>query len=228
VLVGHQDHSEKKWTEDVLAAIDEALDKAGKLTPRQVEPKDVLPHWGKGVQDDGSVTLAMYMRFWHQGRGIGQGAIDAVTFSEKDWKEFTPPEPKAGKTWDIPVKLGKEFCRCLSVVSDKGTMPTPDEVTEVDFSGTVTRVKGGLASLTYTGKIAALHTHPFNKNYVNTVQATLRGIGTYDVEKKEMVSLLWILDGAARNVKPPEKGDRPLASVVEWQRDAKLEKAPKR
>ena len=52
-----------------------------------------------------------------------------------------------------------------------------DEVTEVDFSGTVTRVKGGLASLTYTGHINALHTQPFNKNYVNTAQATLRGVG---------------------------------------------------
>ena len=56
--------------------------------------------------------------------------------------------------------------------------------------------------------------------------AKLRGTGTYDVEKKEMVSLLWVLEGGSRLVQ--EKSDNPLAAVVEWQRDAGVDKAAKR
>lgn len=219
VLVGHQEHSEevRKWTAEVLAAIDSALEKAGELTARHPEPKDVLPFWGKNVQKDGSVTLALWTRYFAQGRGIGNGAIDAVTFTPKQWQEFAPPDPAKGKTWHIPTKLASEFSRCLSTVSDKATMPTPDDVTEVDFTGTVARVKDGIATISYAGGIRALHTHPFNKKYVTVVAAKLQGIGTYDVAKKEMISLLWVFDGGGRLVQ--ETSVSPLAAVVEWQRD---------
>src|SRR5207302_4679147 len=133
---------------------------------RKFDPKDVLPEWGKGVQKDGSVTLAIWTRYFFQGKGIATGAIDAVTWSAEQWKEFAPPDPVKGKTWSLPGKQAKEFSRCLSTVSDKSSMPTPEEVTEVDITGTVARVKDGTATLTYSGRIAALHTHPFNKKYV--------------------------------------------------------------
>jgi hypothetical protein len=100
-----------------------------------------------------------------------------------------------------------------------------EDVNEVDFNGTVERVKIGIAPVSYTGKIATLHTHTFNKNYVKKAHAKLRGVGSYDVEKKEMVSLLWIFEGASRNVQPPARDDNPLAAVVEWRRDAKLKAA---
>jgi hypothetical protein len=228
VLSGHQEHSEErsKWTAEVLATIDAALAKAGPLTARNPEPKDVLPYWGKQVQKDGSVTLAIATRYFHQGRGINNGAIDAVTLTPKEWQEFAPPEPAKGKTWRLPTKIGVEFRRCLSTVSDQSFMPKADDVTAVDFTGTVTRVKDGLASLSYAGRISSLHTHPFNKNYVTTASAKLQGIGTYDIEKKEMVSLLWIFEGANRDVKAT--AENPLAAVVEWQRDARFEAAAKR
>jgi hypothetical protein len=224
VLAGHQEHSEEvpKWTAEVMATIDAALVKAGPLTARDPEPKDLLPFWGKDVRKDGSVTLAISIRYFFQGRGIGNGAIDAVTLTAKQWQEFAPPEAAKGKTWHIPAKLASEFSRCLSTMSDKATMPTPDEVTEVDITGTVARVKDGIATISYAGRISALHTHPFVKNYVTTAGAKLRGVGTYDVAKKEMVALLWVLEGGGRLVKETEVS--PLAAVVEWQRDAKVAK----
>jgi hypothetical protein len=228
VLAGHHEHSEEvqKWTAEVMSAIDDALAKAGPLTSRHPEPKDVLPYWGKDVHQDGSVTLALWTRYMHQGKGIGKGAIDAVTFTKTQWQEFAPPDPVKGKAWHLPAKLAQEFSRCLSTVSDKATMPTPDEVTEVDFTGTVARVKDGIATISYAGRIAALHTHTFNKKYVNTVRARLRGIATYDVAKQEMVSLLWILEGSSRAVEATSEG--PLAAVIEWRRDARPEKSAKR
>ena len=223
LLSSHQDHSEKKWTEEVLAAIDEALAKAGPLSPRNPEPRDVLPDWGKRVQRDGSVTLAVWTRYFFQGKGIGNGATDSVTWSAKEWKEFAPPEPVKGATWHLPAKMASQFSCCLSTVSDKSMMPRPDEVTEVDISGSVSRTKDGIATLSYTGRIAALHTHTFNKKYVYESRAKLRGIGTYDVDKQEMISLMWIFEGGSWLTH--EKGDNPLAAVVEWQRDPRVEKA---
>ncbi len=218
VLSGHHEHTDR-WTQEVRAALDEGLAKAGPLRPRQVEPRDVLPYWGKGVRDDGSVTLALTMRYMLQGKGVGDGALDAVTFSAEQFKAFAPPEAKAGKTWHLPGKIASEFSRTLSIVSDRSTMPRPDEVTEVDFIGQVARVRDGVATITYGGRIAALHTHTFNKKYVNTAKATLRGIGTYDAAKKEMRSLFWVLDGDTRLTW--ENGTNPIAAVVEWRRDAK-------
>jgi hypothetical protein len=82
----------------------------------------------------------------------------------------------------------------------------------------VSRVRDGIATLSYTGRIAALHTNPFNKKYVYTSKATLCGVGTYDISKKEMVSLLWIFEGSSRLLQ--EDSPHPLAAVVEWRRDA--------
>jgi hypothetical protein len=209
------------WNDEVRETIDAALAQTGKLLARKAEPKDVLPLWGKGVADDGSVTLACQMRYFFQGKGIGQGALDAAVFNGKDFKEFAPPEPVKGKTWHLPGKVAKEFSRCLSIVSDKSTMPQPEEVTEVDFTGSVERIKNGIATLRYSGTIAALHTHTFNKKYVDRAYARLRGTGSYDMEKQEMISLLWIFEGGSKTVQPPSRDDNPLAAVVEWRRDVK-------
>src|SRR5258708_10582417 len=140
VLAGHQEHSEErsKWSAEVLATIDAALAEAGPLTARKPEPKGVLPYWGKKVQKDGSVTLAISVRYFFQGKGISNGAIDAVTLTAKEWQEFAPPEPTKGQTWHLPTKIGAEFRRCLSTVSDQSFLPKADEVTAVDFTGTVT------------------------------------------------------------------------------------------
>ncbi len=204
VLAGHQDFKTREsWADEVAATIDAALAKAGSLTVRKPEPKDVMPHWGKGVLADGGVTLACQMRYFFQNKGIGQGALDEAAFTAKEWKEFAPPEPVKGKSWHLAGKVASEFSRCLSIVSDRSTMPRPSEVTEVEFTGTVERIRNGVATVSYAGYIAALHTHTFNKNYVTKAHARMRGTGTYDVVDKEMVSLLWIFEGGSRTVQPP-------------------------
>ena len=104
LLSAHHDHSEKRWTEEVLAAIDEGIEKAGPIKPRSPEPKDVLPDWGKGVQKDGRVTLAIWTRYFFEGRGIATGAIDAVTWSAKAaslWYQTSSPVLPVG----VPVRV---------------------------------------------------------------------------------------------------------------------------
>jgi hypothetical protein len=211
----------KNWSNEVLATIDAALDKAGPLTARKVEKKDVMPYWGKGAEEDGSITLACHVRQMSEGKGGRIGALDGAHFSAKDFKEFAPPEPVRGKSWYVPGRIATDFGRCLSVFSDKSLMPGPDDVTEVEIAGTVERVKNGVATLSYRGRIAALHVHTYNRSYETASRARIVGTATYDVERKEMLGLLWIFEGGYHNVRPPEKGDNPFAAVVEWKREAR-------
>jgi hypothetical protein len=221
LLAAHEKYKDvKTWADELLATIDAALRGAGKLSDRHPEPRDIAPYWGKGVAPGGTVTLACQMRYFFRGKGIGQGAIDAAVFSAKDWRAFAPPEATVGKKWALPGKVASEFSRCLSFASDQSTMPKPNEVTEVEIDGTVERVKNGLATLTYTGHIATLHTQPFTKA-VTRAGAKMNGIAVYDTTKEEMVSLLWTFEGASRSVQPPARDATPLAAVVEWRRDTK-------
>jgi hypothetical protein len=220
VLAAHEKYKEvKTWPDEVLATINTALAAAGDLSVRHPEPRDIAPYWGKGVAPDGTVTLACQMRYFFRGKGIGQGAIDAAPFGANDWRAFAPPEATAGKTWTLPGKVASEFSRCLSFASDQSTMPKPNEVTEVEITGSVERVKGGRATLSFKGHIATLHTQPFTKA-VTKARAKLSGVAEYDTTKKEMVSLLWVFEGASQSVQPPARDASPLAAVVDWRREA--------
>jgi hypothetical protein len=211
----------RTWTKEVLAAIDEGAKKAGPLAERQHEAKDALPTWGNGVQPDGSVTLALCMRDYEGGKGIGQGAVDALTFAPKEWQDFTPPSAEPGRWWRLSKAVACQFSRCLSVRSDRSSMPLPHEVTAVEITGSVAKVKEGLVTVTYTGHIAAVHRHTFKKDKTNRAGARMRGYAVYDVDRQEMVSLTWVFEGTYRDFPPHDKQDRPLAAVVEWHRDGK-------
>ena len=78
---------------------------------------------------------------------------------------------------------------------------TPRQVAEQYARRTAEELTADHASVRLAGRIVALHTHPFNKKYVNVVGAKLQGVGTYDVAKKEMISLLWVFEGGSRLVK---------------------------
>src|SRR5262249_16620515 len=81
LLAAHQSAKDaKRWPDEVLATVTTALDRAGELTERRVAARDAMPFWGKGVHADGTVTLACHMRYFFQGKGIGNGAIDLAEF----------------------------------------------------------------------------------------------------------------------------------------------------
>ena len=226
---GQFEEDAKKWTRQVADLLDDGLRKSGaKADPRAPRTKDLLPLRGKGVQADGKVTLALSTRYLHQGKGLDFGVFDTIHLTSKQFAEFAPPKTKVGETWKLSKDAATQFSRCLSVFSDQSNMPLPREVTDVEFTGAVAALKDGKATLTFAGRIAAVHEHTFLKGKTNQAKATLRGIAVYDVEKKELQSLHAVLEGTYRQFQPYDKEDNPLAACVEWVREPEMKAKTKR
>jgi hypothetical protein len=217
VLAAHHDIKDpKNWSREVLDALDAGLKAFGPVTPRRVAPPDPLPHRGVGTGPDGTVTLAVYTRYLHQGRRDGPAVIDSLTLAAGQWGAFVPPRAQAGAEWEVPEAVARQLCRGLSPSSDQSTMPRPGEVTAVRLTGQVAEVQGGVARLRYGGEVAARHTYEGKASHG---QARVVGVGTYDVKAKRMESLLLLFEGTHRSPPPYDKAAREAGAVMEWSRE---------
>jgi hypothetical protein len=218
VLAAHHDHT-KDWTRDVLAAIDQGLRAFGEIEPRRPAPTNPLPFRGRGVQTDGSVTLALYVRYVFNRKVEGHGVIDSITLSAKEWKAFAPREATVGARWNVPPQIAGRLCKLLSPASDQSTMPRPEEVTQVEIVGTVQVVDKGIATLSFSGHLAALHKHPFEKGKTSKSSARLQGTASYDVKKQELTALVLVLDGAYHAFQPYDRDPYAIVAGAEWKRE---------
>ncbi len=217
----HKVHDEKNWTNEVLFALNDGVRRMRPLPPRQPEPRELLPFRGKGVQEDGSVSLALHVRSLTQGRpSLHHGVYDTVDLTAAQWKEFAPPDSAVGTSWRLPKEVFSQFSRGLSSISDQATMPRPGDVFQGELVGKVVDVRRGALVITYDGQIAAVHLHPFVQGKSNGGKAQLQGIGTYDLEARELRYLLLLGTGASRELQPTLGESVPLGFAVEWQRRA--------
>jgi hypothetical protein len=219
VLSAHHEHSEKAWTQEVRAALCRGIAAFGPIAPRRPEWRDPLPLRGRGVYPDGSVDLAASMRFTYGGRPQGEGALDTIHLTAKQYSGFAPPEPAAGKGWSVPDEVTRQLSKCLTATSDQSVMPRPEEVKDVELIGNVRRVEDGVASLTFTGEISAVHKNPFLKGKINRASARIRGVGTYDVKGKRMLTLGLVLEGVFYMHAPYDREPQHVLAGVEWRRD---------
>jgi len=217
VLASHQNFkSEKTWAKEVLADLEPGLKAFGAVKPRDFRRADPLPKRGVGILKDGRVCLGVYLRYSIKGiplRELPNPTIDNLVLTAEDWKTLAPPAAKPGQSWPVPEKVGRQFCRILGP-GDEDSMPRPPEVKSVHFTGKVTSVENGIAILAYEGRIAGAHNTQSNKGLCHG-EATLTGVGRYDVKAGRMLALTLVFDGVFRNVKPY---DRPAkySGVVEW------------
>lgn len=221
VLASHQNpRSEKTWVVDARQAIRAGIAAFGKITPRRAEWRDPLPNRGRGVLPDGGVTLAASMRFTYGGgRPEGEGALDSINLTAKQWEGFAPPEAGKVKSWNVPEDAARQLSKCLTATSDQSVMPRPHEVKSVELIGNVRSVKDGVAHLTYSGDIAAVHKNPFIKGAINRASARIRGVGTYDVKNKRMLTLGLVLEGPFYMHAPYDREPQNVLAGVEWRRD---------
>ena len=214
VLASHHDIKDpRNWSQEVLDTLDAGVKAFGPVMPRQVQPTDPLPHRGIGTGPDGTVTLAVYTRYLHQGRRDGPAVIDSLKFRAGDWGAFMPPAATAGTDWTLPEAVARQLCRGLSPSSDQSTMPRPGEVTAVRLTGRVVEVREGIARLRYRGEIAARHLYEGKASHG---QAQVIGVGAYDVKARRMQSLLLLFEGTHRSAPPYDKATRATGAVVEW------------
>lgn len=212
--------SEKTRTQEVLDVLDSALRGQVDKQPRAYEWKPAKPHRGQGVMENGSVNLAIFVRFVFSGKPSGPGAFDSITFEAKDWAKFAPPEARMGLKWDIPDDIAKQFCKCLSAKSDQTNVARPAEVKEIELRGEVQSIQGDLATIGYSGKISAVHQHPFDKKpKTDRGQANITGFAKYNVKTRQMEVFTLAFNGTYHAFPPYHERQYTTFAGVEWQRE---------
>jgi len=238
VLAGHHDlEDHKRWADEVLETAEAGLTKFGPVKPRKVEPTDPLPFRGRGVQKDGSVCLEVYCRqmlgggrssapdgvptsrlwLWDGAlRPDGPIVIDSLTLAAKDRAALAPPKTEPGTTWTVPGAVARQFCRVLIPSSDQSAMPRPSAAKSARLTGTLETVEGGRARIRLAGKWEAVHLQEGDAKRPLRGLATAEGVAIYDIEKREMQSLLLVFRGIYG--RPGDEAVNSAGAVVKWRR----------
>jgi hypothetical protein len=225
VLAGH-DRAPKDphdWPQALLDAIDEGLSKFGPVTPRPARRAAFLPYRGAGVRPDGGIVLAAYTRFLLLGldrRGFGSVVYDSVPVTKDEAVELTPSDMARGATWPVPTSLVRRLHVVLSADSGRSTLARPEEVTVARLKGKVERINGGVAYLSFEGKIAGEHEGEYvpNKGKTMFAEMGLVGAGRCEVKTGKLLSLTLVGDGRVKGY-PPYDQWRRYGAVVEWRRE---------
>ena len=227
VLASHQETGNlSDWTKKVLADLEAGCRAFGEIKPRRAGPAEALPYRGAGVRPDGRVTLAVIDKVIVvkdlsrdlPRDAIGPTVLDSLTLAAAEWLTLAPPEARPGNRWSIPEPVARKFFPVLNL-SDT-TFRAPEEVTSVRMSAAVESVRGGIARLTYEGRIAGVHRGTENearKGQECSGEAKLvAGVGSYDIRAGKMISLNLVWDGRFRNYPPYDDPPSRFGAVVEW------------
>lgn len=239
VLAGKHDYKDfKNGARELLDTLEAGLQAFGPVEPRKFEPTNPLPRRGAGVQEDGSVTLALYGRqmlgggvgtmppgvtasrawIWNGPyRADGPSMVDSLTLSAEEWKGFHPSEAKAGATWTIPEPLARKLVRLISSSSDQSGMPRPEEATAAEVRATVESVEGDVARIRLAGRWECVHLPEGRKERVQYGASTAAGRAEFDLGRKSMTSLTMIFDSTIRHGRPDAEPGR-TGGVLEWRR----------
>jgi hypothetical protein len=211
------------WTRQVREALEEGLKAFGTVKPREGKTGEVLASDGIGVRPDGSVSLFCCTRYMTAGLkadGIGEPIIESIKLTAKEWAALAPAKIEAGAQWQIPDAVARKFNSVLGP-SCNDSLPTPDEVTTVRFTGKVESVQSGIAYLSFRGQIAGKHKSGSHGVEYQSEATLLGGVAAYDVRGKTMLSLTMVFDCGRHDSQyylpsgPPQK----FGAVVDWRRE---------
>jgi hypothetical protein len=215
VLASLHDFKSTKDNEKVretLAVINRGLQAFGPIKPRPPTAGMGIPFRGVEFRPDESVTLAVYVRAYDNGRPLPRPVQDSFTLSAKDFRELAPPATKVGTQWTVPKEVARNLARCLSPGSDQSTMPRPEEVTSVELRGRVRAVVQNEAWIGYQGHIKASHVYEGKRNHG---ESRIRGLASYNFQTKKMMFVSFELEGTFRGF-PPYDEPRQIAAVAQW------------
>jgi hypothetical protein len=110
----------------------------------------------------------------------------------------------------------RRFSRILSPISDLGHHPPRShDITDIRFTGKLTSKEAGVVRIAYFGHIAATRKRgPENASHG---KMQFVGIGTYDENDRELVSLKWVAEGTYQGYPPWDK-PRMTEALLEWRR----------
>ena len=217
----------KKFIED----LGKTAENFGAMKPRSVKWQEFQPFRGVGVQPDGKVTLALYVRHcsareWENFiPPKSLPGIDSITFDAKEWANFSPSKVQVGAKWNIPKDVVRKFNRGVDGIWDVSVKPEDAKVAELQ--AVVEAVDGKQARIRLTGKVESSWIKPFNNPDKKTTNAwcDLEGVALYDVEKKTLSSITVLFRGGLPVDLRDKQSGTLLAGFAEWS-PAKSEPRP--
>src|SRR5262249_49850796 len=201
----------------LLADMDAALNAFGPVEPRKARRQEPFPFRGVGVRLDGSVDLALYRCYLHQGKPDGPHLRDTLPLTKEEWAALMPPKLVAGAEWVIAENVAKKMVRpfCLNTLG--GDMPGPEDAKMARLAAKVEAVEDGRAQIRLTGTFEAVKLMK-EKNLSFRATATAAGIAEFDVKEKTPTSVLLVFQGAdQQGARPETQKGRAFGGVAEWQ-----------
>lgn len=209
---------QKRWVDDTIQMVRDAIKEAGPLNAREIKARpDPFADRGRGVGSDGGVRFAVSVIALQNGRQDGPPVVDSIHLNAEQWAAFSPPEGgvMVGREWAIPEETARKFTPALSPMTDPIFSPTPADAKTAKLAAKIVRVEGGVAVIRYAGQWNTAHNRDGDPKYPIRTEATGEAVGVFDVEKKKLTALVWVLNGYYRN-SPPGDRPRPTAAVIEW------------
>jgi hypothetical protein len=240
VLAGIHDYQDfENGANELLETIDAGLAAFGPVERRDVPATAPLPFRGTGIEPDGNVSLALYVRhvlgggrggmpahiepsrawLWDgEYRMDGPAVIDTLTLTAEELRALTPAKTEPHTRWKVPEPLARKFVRVLSATSDQAWMPLPEEAEVAELEAEVKSVKDGLAHIWLAGRWETVHAVEGNREKLHYGAAEATGVAVVDLARETMLSLLLVFDGTIR-VGSPESPVVRTGAVVEWRLD---------
>ena len=202
----------------VLAGMDAALKAFGPVEPRKARRQEPFPFRGVGVRPDGSVDLALYRCYLHQGKPDGPHLRDTLSLKKEEWTALTPPRLVAGAEWVIAEDVARKLVRpfCLNTLG--GDMPGPEDAKVARLTAKVEAVEDGRARIRLTGTFEAVKLFK-EENLSFRGTATAAGVAELGVKEKTLTSVLLVFQGTyQQGARPETQKGRPFGAVAEWHR----------
>jgi len=202
----------------LLAGMDAALKAFGPVEPRKARRQEPFPFRGVGVRPDGSVDLALYRCYLHQGKPDGPHLRDTLSLKKEEWTALTPPRLVAGTEWVIAEDVARKLVRpfCLNTLG--GDMPGPEDAKVARLTAKVEAVEDGRARIRLTGTFEAVKLFK-EENLSFRGTATAAGVAELGVKEKTLTSVLLVFQGTyQQGARPETQKGRPFGAVAEWQR----------
>jgi hypothetical protein len=222
VLASHQDFkSEKTWPQEVLEVLKAGVAAFGGVTSRPAQVVDDLPYRGLGTRPDGSVRLAVSIRYMFSGtrkEGLSAVVLDSLPLTREEWGTLAPPKNEPGTSWTVPEAVARKFFPVLSPT--EMLFRDPGEVTAVQLTARVRSVDNGVLHVEYEGRIAGIHHGTANEGKKGKAchgeARLIGGAGAFDVATRNMQSLTLVFSGTFSAFPPYDRPANPYGAVVEW------------
>ncbi len=200
-----------RQAEKFLAILEKGVVGMGNVKPRtQVAEPKIHPDRGVGERPDGSVRLALWVRFTDPApHGKHAPVFDSIVLDAKQWRSLVPAKRDVGTRYSLKPDAVNLFCRALVASSDLSFTFRPQDVQ----SGAIDAEVVSAQEIVLRGTLKGRRSHVNEPNAPNDGTSQFEGRLTLDAEGK-IKGLLLVGTGGYQQ--PWNRSPRPIASVIEW------------